>query len=112
MSREMTVDRIGLLKVMPLLQYLPSWFPGAGFKPKAGQCKEMVAKMAELPFTMAKDEMCMLQNSLFTTVDSCVPPLLWAYASLSVVLIAAIVILSLATFCIIPGTSPDGLMFW
>ncbi|KAI6116854.1 hypothetical protein EV401DRAFT_1628655 [Pisolithus croceorrhizus] len=91
MSREMTVDRISLLKVMPLLQYLPSWFPGAGFKPKAGQCKEMVAKMAELPFAMAKDEM--------------------AYALLSVVLVAAIVVSSLTAFCVIPGMSPDGLMF-
>ncbi|KAI6098051.1 cytochrome P450 [Pisolithus croceorrhizus] len=116
MSREMTVDRISLLKVMPLLQYLPSWFPGAGFKPKAGQCKEMVAKMAELPFAMAKDEMattrCTLQNPLFTTVDSCVPPLLQAYALLSVVLVAAIVVSSLTAFCVIPGMSPDGLMFW
>ncbi|KAI6003407.1 cytochrome P450, partial [Pisolithus marmoratus] len=56
-SKEMTTDKIGLLKVMPFLQYFPSWFPGAGFKRKAGQCRKMVSEMAELPFAMAKNEM-------------------------------------------------------
>ncbi|KAI5988513.1 cytochrome P450 [Pisolithus albus] len=57
LSREVTADRIGLLKVMPFLQYLPSWFPGAGFKRKAGMCRKMTAEMADLPFAVAKDEM-------------------------------------------------------
>ncbi|KAI6039238.1 hypothetical protein EDC04DRAFT_1769890 [Pisolithus marmoratus] len=40
-----------------MVQYLPAWFPGAGFKRKAAQCREMVTEMSEVPFTMAKDEM-------------------------------------------------------
>ncbi|KAI6003412.1 cytochrome P450 [Pisolithus marmoratus] len=57
MSREMTADKMGLLKVMPFLQYLPSWFPGAGFKRTAGQCRKMTAEFLELPFAIAKQRM-------------------------------------------------------
>ncbi|KAI6108216.1 cytochrome P450 [Pisolithus sp. B1] len=57
LSREVTPDRMGLLKVMPFLLYLPSWFPGAGFKRKAAHCRKMAAEMVDLPFAIAKDEM-------------------------------------------------------
>ncbi|KAI6159796.1 cytochrome P450 [Pisolithus thermaeus] len=57
MTKELTAHKLGLLTVMPFLRYLPSWFPGAGFKRKAAQCKEVITKVAELPFAMAKDEM-------------------------------------------------------
>ncbi|KAI6094312.1 hypothetical protein F5141DRAFT_1224490 [Pisolithus sp. B1] len=53
-----------------------------------------------------------LQNSVLLAMDSCVPPLLRAYASLFVVSVATIIVSSLATYRIIPGMSPDGLMFW
>ncbi|KAI6003409.1 cytochrome P450 [Pisolithus marmoratus] len=56
-SREMTPNRMGLLKVMPFLQYLPSWFPGAGFKRTAGQCRKVAADFVELPFAIAKHQM-------------------------------------------------------
>ncbi|KAI6003413.1 cytochrome P450 [Pisolithus marmoratus] len=71
LCKEVTADRAGLLKVMPFLQYLPAWFPGAGFKRKAAQCREMVTEMTEVPFAMAKDEMergglshCMISDML------------------------------------------------
>ncbi|KAI6117223.1 cytochrome P450 [Pisolithus croceorrhizus] len=71
LSREVTADRIGLLKAIPFLQYLPSWFPGAGFKRKAGQCRKMAAEMVDLPFAIAKDELergvlshCMISDIL------------------------------------------------
>ncbi|KAI6024672.1 cytochrome P450 [Pisolithus microcarpus] len=71
LSREVTADRIGLLKVMPFLQYLPSWFPGAGFKRKVSMCRKMAAEMVDLPFAVAKDEMergvlphCMISDML------------------------------------------------
>ncbi|KAI6108210.1 cytochrome P450 [Pisolithus sp. B1] len=35
MTKELTAHKLGLLTVMPFLRYLPSWFPGAGFKRKA-----------------------------------------------------------------------------
>ncbi|KAI6042971.1 cytochrome P450 [Pisolithus marmoratus] len=57
LCKEVTADRAGLLKIMPFVQYLPSWFPGAGFKRKAAQCRKMVVDMTEVPFAMAKDEM-------------------------------------------------------
>lgn len=71
LCRELTPDRVVLLKVMPFLRYLPSWFPGAGFKRNAAKCRGMAAEMAELPFAMAKDEMergvlshCMISDML------------------------------------------------
>lgn len=71
LCKEVTANRVVLLKVLPFLQYLPSWFPGAGFKRNAARCRDMVTKMAELPFTMAKDEMehgvlshCMVSDML------------------------------------------------
>ncbi|KAI6042970.1 cytochrome P450 [Pisolithus marmoratus] len=57
MSREMTADKMGLLKVVPFLRYLPSWFPGAGFKRTASQCRKMTAEFLELPFAIAKQRM-------------------------------------------------------
>ncbi|KAI6117220.1 cytochrome P450 [Pisolithus croceorrhizus] len=71
LRREATPDRMGLLKVMPFLLYLPSWFPGAGFKRKAAHCRRMAAEMVDLPFAIAKDEMergvlphCMISDIL------------------------------------------------
>ncbi|KAI6003406.1 cytochrome P450 [Pisolithus marmoratus] len=62
-NKEMTADKIGLLNVMPfrgyifcLFQYLPSWFPGAGFKRNSGRCRKMVSDVVEVLFTMAKTE--------------------------------------------------------
>ncbi|KAI6042968.1 cytochrome P450 [Pisolithus marmoratus] len=70
-NKEMTADKIGLLNVMPFLQYLPSWFPGAGFKRNSGRCRKMVSDVVEVPFTMAKTEIehgalshCMISDIL------------------------------------------------
>ncbi|KAI6006539.1 cytochrome P450 [Pisolithus orientalis] len=60
LCRELTPDRVVLLKILKVdgsVRYLPSWFPGAGFKRNAAKCRGMAAEMAELPFAMAKDEM-------------------------------------------------------
>ncbi|KAI6003411.1 cytochrome P450 [Pisolithus marmoratus] len=69
--KEVTPNKVGLLKAMPFLQYLPSWFPGAGFKRTGAQCREMIAEMADVPFAMAKNEMergelshCMISDML------------------------------------------------
>ncbi|KAI6123710.1 hypothetical protein EDD16DRAFT_1700475 [Pisolithus croceorrhizus] len=53
-----------------------------------------------------------LQNGLLLSPSEHVPPLLHAYASLSVVIIAIIIVSTLATAHIISGTSPDGQMLW
>lgn len=71
LNKEVTADRIGLVKVMPFLLHLPSWFPGAGFKRKARQCRKLATEMVDLPFAMAKDELergvlphCMISDML------------------------------------------------
>ncbi|KAI5988515.1 cytochrome P450 [Pisolithus albus] len=57
LNKQVTANRIVLSKILPFLLYLPSWFPGAGFKRKASQCRKLAAEMVDLPFAMAKDEM-------------------------------------------------------
>ncbi|KAF8994066.1 cytochrome P450 [Cyathus striatus] len=39
---------------LPFLKYVPSWFPGAGFKRKANVWKEWTRKMVEVPFAEAR----------------------------------------------------------
>jgi len=40
--------------IIPVLKYLPIWFPGAGFKRQAEQWKKTVDAMYELPFNEVK----------------------------------------------------------
>ena len=35
---------------LPILKYVPSWFPGAGFQKKAARWREAINTMAEKPF--------------------------------------------------------------
>ncbi|KAI0267091.1 cytochrome P450 [Gloeopeniophorella convolvens] len=44
-----------LVDAIPALKYIPSWFPGAGFKRYAAQMREDNVNMAEIPFTWAKN---------------------------------------------------------
>ena len=39
-----------LVEILPILVYLPAWFPGANFKRKAAQWKEDVAAMRNVPW--------------------------------------------------------------
>ena len=39
-----------LVDIFPILKYIPSWFPGAGFKKKAACWREAINAMAEKPF--------------------------------------------------------------
>jgi hypothetical protein len=38
-----------LVNAVPILQYLPWWFPGAGFHKVASESKQMTTKMQEVP---------------------------------------------------------------
>ena len=40
----------------PILQYVPSWFPGAGFQRKAALWKEATNTMAEKPFYHVQEQ--------------------------------------------------------
>ncbi|GJE99705.1 cytochrome P450 [Phanerochaete sordida] len=44
-----------LVDVLPVLKYVPEWFPGAGFKRQAKIWRESVLKMLHVPFDQAKD---------------------------------------------------------
>ena len=41
----------------PLLKYVPSWFPGAGFQRKAARVKEDINTMAEKPFRYVQEQL-------------------------------------------------------
>jgi hypothetical protein len=43
-----------LVDVIPLLKYVPEWFPGAGFQKKAKAWKKFALTMVEAPFAAAK----------------------------------------------------------
>ncbi|KIK24043.1 hypothetical protein PISMIDRAFT_421565 [Pisolithus microcarpus 441] len=54
MMKGMTGERVGLLTALPILEYVPSWFPGAEYQSEARKCRDMVASFCDLPFSMAK----------------------------------------------------------
>ena len=43
--------------LFPILKYVPSWFPGAGFQKKAARWKEAVNTMAEKPFRHVQEQL-------------------------------------------------------
>ncbi|GJJ16120.1 hypothetical protein Clacol_010400 [Clathrus columnatus] len=46
-----------LVDIIPILKYVPDWFPGAGFKQKAKILNAELNAMAIIPFAAAKDAM-------------------------------------------------------
>ncbi|KAJ6474243.1 hypothetical protein C8R45DRAFT_1103222 [Mycena sanguinolenta] len=45
------------VNTFPILRYLPSWMPGAGFQRTAAECRQLTKQMRELPFAFAKQNM-------------------------------------------------------
>ena len=43
--------------LIPLLKYVPSWFPGAGFQKKAARWREAINTMAEKPFRHVQEQL-------------------------------------------------------
>ena len=43
------------------VKYVPSWFPGAGFKRKAAEWKKELAKIDTIPHAWAKEQIVRLQ---------------------------------------------------
>ena len=41
----------------PVLKYVPSWFPGAGFQKKAARWREVTNTMAEKPFRYVQEQL-------------------------------------------------------
>ena len=46
-----------LVDLIPILKYVPSWFPGAGFQKKAARWREVNHIMAEKPFGYVKEQL-------------------------------------------------------
>ena len=49
--------------LFPILKYVPSWFPGAGFKRKAACWKEAINAMADNPFRHVQEQMVQVHFS-------------------------------------------------
>jgi hypothetical protein len=41
----------------PILKYVPSWLPGAGFQKKASRWREAINAMAEKPFRHVQEQL-------------------------------------------------------
>ena len=54
---EAAVPGAFLVDLLPILKYVPSWFPGAGFQKKAAHWKELQELMREKPFHHVKDQL-------------------------------------------------------
>ena len=46
--------------MFPILKYVPSWFPGAGFQKKAARWKEAINTMAEVPFRHVQEQLVLV----------------------------------------------------
>jgi hypothetical protein len=46
-----------LVDLLPVLKYVPSWFPGAGFKRKAARWRAYIREMLERPYHRVKREL-------------------------------------------------------
>ena len=42
---------------LPILKYVPSWFPGAGFQKKAAYWRKATNAMAEKPFRLVQEQL-------------------------------------------------------
>ncbi|KXN91232.1 O-methylsterigmatocystin oxidoreductase [Leucoagaricus sp. SymC.cos] len=56
-SAEKLPPGTGLVDTFPILKYLPSWFPGAGFKHFATERRKLSMAMREAPYKMVKEKL-------------------------------------------------------
>lgn len=49
-----------LVNLFPLLRFVPSWFPGAGFKKMAAECQKSLTEMQDVPFNEVREKMVSL----------------------------------------------------
>ena len=53
---EATIPGAFWVDFFPILKYVPSWFPGAGFQKKAAHWSQINASMVQKPFDYVKDQ--------------------------------------------------------
>ena len=58
--------------MVPILKYVPSWFPGAGFKKKAARWREARDAMAERPFCHVQEQLVQVHffSSILSKINS------------------------------------------
>lgn len=87
-----TLPGAWLVDVMPILKYVPVWFPGANFQKFAKEWKECLSVMVEKPFNFTKQQMAegvappsfvsnLLENEASLTADD-IYNIKWAAGSL------------------------------
>ena len=50
-----------LVDLLPVLKYVPSWFPGAEFKRKAARWRALISETLERPYHRVKRELVSIQ---------------------------------------------------
>ena len=50
-----------LVDMVPILKYVPSWFPGTSFQKKAARWREALNTMAEKPFRHVQEQLVQVQ---------------------------------------------------
>ena len=56
-ASEAAIPGTYLVDLFPILAYVPSWFPGAGFKKKAAQWRKLNATLTEKPFRYVHEQL-------------------------------------------------------
>lgn len=80
---------IWAVDIFPQLKYVPSWFPGGGFKSKAARWKLKMTAFVNEPFTHAKSATVRIfspsseMNSFFCSATERSFPLSWATSSVT-----------------------------
>ena len=54
---EASIPGAFLVDLFPILMYVPSWFPGAGFKRKAAHWRKLNETMVEKPFRYVQEQL-------------------------------------------------------
>ena len=54
---EASIPGAFLVDFFPILKYVPSWFPGAGFQKKAAHWSQINAAMTQRPYEYVKDQL-------------------------------------------------------
>ena len=61
---ELLIAGAFLVDIIPILKYVPEWFPGAKFQRKAATMRKYAAKMRDAPFA-ATEELMVYDSSPF-----------------------------------------------
>lgn len=56
-----------LVNSIPVLKYVPSWFPGAGWKKKAKVWSDWTVKMREIPFQQSLEQFVSLSHNCWNS---------------------------------------------